>query len=127
MIFPITVSKIKQGPDEPGFCLSSGSIGKFVAIRPCAEEYKDKTFLGLYVGNLPLGLACSIDDDGTLTVCKNFHNPAIYVFDLKKIIYGAESWWGEIETEDDLRKISNEDIENIWYVKALREMQEIKP
>jgi hypothetical protein len=50
------------------------------------------------------------------------NNPAIFVFDLKKIVYGAESWWGMVESEDDLRDITDSTIDNVWYVKAMKEM-----
>lgn len=50
------------------------------------------------------------------------NNPAIFVFDLNKIIYGCESFWGIIETETDLKQITDQDIDSIWYVKALRQL-----
>ena len=49
-------------------------------------------------------------------------NPGIFVFDLSKIIYGMESYWGIIDSEDDLKKITESDINDIWYVKALKEL-----
>ena len=51
-------------------------------------------------------------------------NPAIFVPELKKIIYGCESWWGTINNQDDLSdlNISDDDIQNTWYVKLLHEM-----
>ena len=39
--------------------------------------------------------------------------------ELKKIIYGCESWWHEISSADDFSGISDEDINNTWYVKLL--------
>lgn len=54
----------------------------------------------------------------------SFHcNPAIFVFDLNKIIYGCESWWGVIKSEEDLNSISDCDIDNVWYVRALKTLQ----
>jgi hypothetical protein len=50
-------------------------------------------------------------------------NPAIYVFETKEIVYGCESWWSPLESLDDLSDISDEDIDNVWYVKLLKEMQ----
>lgn len=49
-------------------------------------------------------------------------NPAIYVFDLKKVIFGAQSWWSVIENEDELRDITKDEINNTWYVKMFKEM-----
>ena len=44
--------------------------------------------------------------------------------ELKRVVYGCESWWHEIESIDEFKKITNEDIENTWYVKLLRAMDE---
>ena len=54
-------------------------------------------------------------------------NPAIYVFDLQRIIFGAESWWGIIENPEELKDITDDDINNIWYVKALKAMYKEEP
>jgi len=48
--------------------------------------------------------------------------PAIFVPELKKIIYGCESWWKTIQSVDEFSKISNEDINNTWYVKLLQSL-----
>ena len=42
----------------------------------------------------------------------------------KKIIYGCESWWKTIRSVDEFSKISNEDINNTWYVKLLQSMDQ---
>jgi hypothetical protein len=47
-------------------------------------------------------------------------NPAIYVPALKRLVFGAGSWWGEIKTEDDLKEITDKDINDVWYVQALK-------
>ena len=86
--------------------------GSFVSVRPCGDEYEDKTYLGLYVGEVAIGDTMSL------------HNPCIWVPDLKQYIFGCESWWGVIDSEDDLRKITDADIENVWYVRALKELSE---
>lgn len=52
------------------------------------------------------------------------NNPAIFVPELKKIIYGCESWWKTIRSVDEFSKISNEDINNTWYVKLLQSMDQ---
>ncbi|MEN5278895.1 hypothetical protein ABE527_18360 [Brucella sp. TWI432] len=104
--------------------------GKFVRVRPCAPEYADKTFLGVYMGDMPQ-LEVSIKDrpeheDKVLHISRGtfMGNPAIYVPALSQIIYGAESWWGVISTPDQLRQISDNDIDNVWYVQALKALDE---
>ena len=124
MEFPITVNKIEQ-QKAVSFFSSGAWVGKFVSIRPCSDNPDNLTFLGLYVGDLPLSVYIDYkEEEQLLTVSQGFTNPAIFVFDLNKIVYGAESWWGTIDTEDDLRKISDADIDDIWYVKAMRAMAE---
>lgn len=50
------------------------------------------------------------------------NNPAIFVPELNKIVYGCESWWRKIKSIDDFKGISKEDIENTWYIKLLKVM-----
>lgn len=118
--YPIEVSKINNNTEK--YCLDSKSISKFVSIRPCGEEYKGKTYLGLYLGDLPIGHHISHNPETKELNVSFSSNPAIFVLNLKKIIYGCESWWGIIESEEDLKQITDKDIDNVWYVKALKEM-----
>jgi hypothetical protein len=39
---------------------------------------------------------------------------------------GYESWWGQINSPEELKAITDVDIQNVWYVKALKEMAEKK-
>jgi len=119
--YPIEVSKINTDTNKGSY--RSKQIGKFAKIVPCAEEYEGKTYLGLYLGELPISNHISYKEDSK-ELSISFHNTsAIFVFDLNKIIYGCESYWGIIESEEDLREITNDDINNIWYVKALKAME----
>ncbi len=116
--YPIEVFKINTDNSKSSY--RSNQIGKFARVSPCGEEYKGKTYLGLYLGDLPISNHISYRDD-TKELKVSFHNnPAIFVFDLNKIVYGCESWWGIIESEEDLKEITKDDIDNVWYVKALK-------
>lgn len=53
-------------------------------------------------------------------------NPLIYVFETRTLVRGADSWWSRVESPDDLKKITDADIEATWYVKLLREMAKHK-
>ena len=97
--------------------------GDFVAIRPCRNECKGKTFLGLYLGDLPLEYYCMFEKETKLLHIRPSGNPAIFVFDLNDIVWGCESWWGKIKDENHLRQITDDDIQNIWYVKALKQIE----
>jgi len=35
-----------------------------------------------------------------------------------------ESWWDEIRSEEDFKRITDEDIQNVWYVKLMNQMAE---
>jgi len=107
--------------DENSKVISVGrGCGIPVRVRPCAEEYGDKTFFGFMLGDIANSISHSIDPEGNVTARHSYHNPAIFVPALGKIIFGYESWWGKIESEEELQKaISDDDISNVWYVKAL--------
>lgn len=96
------------------------TIGTPVRIRPCAKEYKNKTYLGIYIGELPIQSTVRHNETENKLIIGTMNNPAIYVFELKKIIYGCESYWQPIEKSENLKDISDETIENQWYVKALK-------
>ena len=122
--YPIQVNSIKCDKMKQ---LMMGRAGSLVKIRPCNKEYGDKTYLGLYLGNQPWSQTVSYNKElGELTVGVAT-NPAIYVFDLQRIIFGAESWWGIIESLEELKDITDDDINNIWYVKALKAMHKDEP
>jgi hypothetical protein len=122
--YPITVSKIEN--KEISFTGLGHECGTFVKIRPCAEEYQNKTFIGIYLGDLPMGISSSYNEETQILTNRAFSNPAIFVPELKKIIFGAESWWGEIKPGDDLSNITDEDINSQWYVQMLKDMSEKK-
>lgn len=99
--------------------------GRFVKIRPCAEEFEDKTFLGILIGDAALSSSVDISDE-KITCSWAHYNPAILIPELGKVVYGCGSWWGLIKSEDDLKSITDLDIENVWYVKAMKELSNQK-
>lgn len=118
--YPIEVSKINCDANKGAY--RDSRIGKFAQIRPCDEEYQNKTYLGLYLGDLPIGHHVSHNPDTKELNISFRDNPAIFVFELNKIIYGCESWWGVLENETDLKEITDIDINDVWYVKAIKAM-----
>jgi len=95
-----------------------GKEFKLVAVRLAGEK---ETHVGIYVGDLATGAGASFHrPSGVLTLRLGHHNPAILVPSLGRIVYGYESWWGVIKSEADLKQITDRDIENVWYVRALR-------
>jgi hypothetical protein len=94
--------------------------GTPVKVRPCGEGYGDKTYFGILIGDVPLSISCSIDEDKNLNISRSLYNPAIFVPELNEIIYGCGSWWGRIDKEEDLKElITEETIKNVWYMKLL--------
>jgi len=106
--------------------LLGGKVGDLVRIKPCGEEYGDKTYTGFLLGDLALSSTVSITDDKIVCNWSNY-NPAIFVPELGKVIMGCESWWGVIKSEEDLRQITQDDIENVWYVKFLKTVTKFEP
>ena len=118
--FPITVNDINDRKiDFSGFGHEQGCL---VKIRPCGKEYGDKTYLGFYLGDLPLQLSISFHEEKGVLDVGTHNNPAIFVPELRKIIWGCESFWGEIGSEEQLKDITDEDISNVWYVKMLKKL-----
>lgn len=123
--YPITIDEIENRfAEDCEIDLYERRIGDFVKIRPCSEKYNNKTYLGIMLGYLPIGAGINYFRDTKKLQVSARKNPAIYVPELKKIIYGMESWWGFINSPDELKDITNDDIGNVWYVQMLKKMTE---
>jgi hypothetical protein len=135
--FPITVHKIEFKVDKPftDNIFTGGKTGDWVSVRPCIKECEGKTYIGILLGGMPI-------HNGVRYKCRTkkgkprvrkilevYHtgdNPAIYIPDLKRIVFGYESWWHVIKNENDLQNITDKDINNVWYVKVLKYLSEKK-
>lgn len=120
--YPLEVNKITYDNDKTQ--LSRDSVGKLVKIRPCGEEYENKTYLGLFLGELPISNHVSYSENKKELKVGFINNPAIFVFELNKIIYGNESWWGIIDSPEKLNEITDKDINDVWYVKLMKELSD---
>lgn len=107
---------------EPTGLFSKIKPGAMVMVRPCDKELQGKTFLGMYLCSAPTGFQCKQVGNEIVLTMVNHTNPAIYVPELDRIVWGYESWWGEIKNESQLRQITDEDIQNVWYVRALQQL-----
>lgn len=106
--------KVAKGYREPGF---------FVKIRT-VNDGEEGTHLGVSIGDGPLSVSVRVSPDGVAEVSPAMHNPAFWVPALGRVVYGCESWWGQIKSPDDLKDITDQDIENVWYVQALKSLEE---
>lgn len=115
--YPIQVTKIDQNPIDYQDCLYKSYIGKPVKVR-----LGKKTYLGVFIGELPTSAHISHNEQtGVLTV-NHMTNPAMFVPELNRLVFGSESWWGVIESPEDFKEISDEDINNVWYVQMAKSM-----
>lgn len=120
--FPLTIKDIvNEKINTSGL---GHEVGCLCEIVPCGKEYNNKSYIGIYLGNLPVSIQTFYDRRTGVLTNSTMNNPAIFVPELKKIIYGLESWWRVIDTIDDFKGITKEDIDNTWYVKLLKLMSE---
>lgn len=118
--YPLTINGIDNKKiDTSGLGHECGCLCE---VKPCGKEYEGKSYIGIYLGDLPIAIHTFFDKRTGILENRTMNNPAIFVPELKKIIYGCESWWREIESLEDFKGISEKDIENTWYVKLLKQM-----
>ncbi len=115
--YPLTIQGIDNAKIETKGLHKCGALCE---ISPCGKEYEQKTFLGIYLGELPIAIYSSYDRNTGILSNHTMNNPAIFVPELGKIIYGCESYWREIKKPEDFKGISKEDIENTWYIQMLK-------
>lgn len=119
--YPLEIDGIDISPLE-GWNLKS--IGQLVAVRPCSENPGNRTYLGLYLGEQPWFLSASFHRDTRRLDVSAACNPMIYVFETRRIVRGADSWWSRIQSQEDMRQISDEDIQSAWYVRLMNDIAE---
>lgn len=113
--FPLTV----QGIELRGCLPPMREVGKLVRVRLCDD---DKTYLGVYLGELARAPMAYTRSDSQNLIVSLYQNPALFVPALSRIVWGDESWWSIIDSEDDLRNISNDDIASQWYVRLAKDL-----
>lgn len=119
--YPLEISGI-DFPKDKGIRTETynGKCGQLVKVRPCNEKYGGRTYLGIFLGDADIGFHVSHNTQSKELSIIRHYNPAIFVPELKEIIYGAGSWWGKINSEEELKEITDEDINDVWYVKMLQ-------
>lgn len=100
--FPIVVTLIESKPFN--YKPLVDEIGTLVAVRPCNEKYQGKTYIGFLIGDIPVQPIISYDENNQELDINMFGNPCIFVPELKELIFGYQSWWTVIESEEDFKK-----------------------
>lgn len=100
---------------------SSGAITMDIAVK---DEVESPHYEGVGVGMaftkiITHDINSKATNSGNTTVMQN---PGIFVPELREIVYGCGSWWREIKSVDELKAITDEDIENTWYVQLLQDV-----
>lgn len=121
--FPMEITGIKKAYNFVSEDLHC-KTGSLVEVRPCGEEYQEKTYIGIFLGNLAIDNICRLNKETKELEIIPHTNPAIFVPELKKIVFGCESWWRKIDSMDEIKDITDEDIESQWYVKLLKSIEE---
>lgn len=119
--YPLTINGIEEEKIDYERSLHA-NIGDLVAVRPCTKMKGKTTFLGIYLGELPQCIMHRFNEQTGVLKAETLDNPAIFVPELKKIVWGSGSWWHRIKSEEQLREITDEDINNTWYVKMAKEL-----
>lgn len=115
--YPIQVEGIRV---EEVFSLNERAPGQLARVRPCGDNPEGRTYLGFFLGELPTQPYASYQIKERVLKVGMAANPAIYVPELGRIVWGAESFWSRVSSKDALREISDKDISSQWYVQALR-------
>lgn len=84
--------------------------GEFVVVRPVKGNEEQKTYFGIMLGDMNIAVGHRQDESG-ITLSGLLGNPAIFVPELKQLVYGVESWWKIISSPEHLEKISDEDLQ----------------
>lgn len=118
--YPITVSKINK--DITQRSIYKDDIGKWCEVRIAGEK---ETRFGVLIGELPIDIIISHNCKTNELNLSFLSNPAIFVPELNRIVYGAESWWRIIDPDKQTPKITDDDINKQWYVQAAKDLDKL--
>lgn len=111
--YPLTIQGIETRDAEDYLSKST----QLVRVRPADGK---KTYIGFYLGELGLTPSVSFNRTNGILKVSQIPNPAIYVPELGRIVFGYESWWSPIRSEKELKDITDADIEAQPYVQYFR-------
>ena len=123
--YPISIDKINyigwnEAWEKCKIESKNKECGELVKVKPCSEEYGGKTYLGILLGQIPYSPSISHDNTTNILDVYAHTNPCIFIPETKSIVWGMGSFWTKIESIEDFKEITNEDIGNVWYVQLLK-------
>lgn len=121
LTFPLTVKGIDI---EPMAIPAAGKRAELVKVRLAGED--SETHLGFLLHDIGSDVSVSYNRDTEILRVMQYSTPPIFVPALGRIVYGCESWWSRIRSEEEFSDITDADIANQWYVQAWKAMTEEK-
>lgn len=98
--------------------------GTPVAVRLAGSD--DRTYFGIYLAEMPVSfadaVAIGLHVATHLLRVSSSSNPAMFVPDLGRVVWGLESWWTKIESEAHLRAITDDEISKALYVQLIKSL-----
>lgn len=113
------VKSIRNVAENGNLVWRSREESSLVEVKPCGD---DKTYIGIYMGDFALSASYKVVGS-ELQIKPSFHNPAIFIPELNRVVFGCESWWRTIDSVEDAKGINDEDISGCWYVKLLKNIK----
>lgn len=86
---------------------------------PFREKIRKQKIFGHFFGKLAVDEVCRFDKETKELEIIPYTNPAIFVPELRKIIFGCESWWTKINSVEELEETTDKKITSTWYVRRL--------
>lgn len=119
-----SLNKIKSVKYDDNLALYSLYKGNsIVEVKPCdKKKYEDKNYIGIYLGDFPQTVSGETNKDGEFVIKPTHNNPLIYIPETNSVVFGSGSWWRKIEKIEDFKGISDEEIQNTWYVQLMKEL-----
>lgn len=117
--YPIEVEDIELNNEEKPL-KQNENTGRICRIRCCGKD--DTTYLGFYLGECPISNTVNYYKDTKILKVGYLSNPAIFVPKLNRVVYGCESWWNFIKDPDNIENITDELINDQWYMKMVKNL-----
>lgn len=110
--YPIQVNEIDVKDFYQSFYRKK-DIGKLAKIRYCVDN---KDYIGVYLGMLPCTPIVQYNSKEEKLIVTTINNAALYVPELKKIVFGNESFWSIISDDEQNQYVSDEEIKRFFTI-----------